>query len=90
MYFLCPPCPYLWYNVAKGVDCLEKYENYSDEQLLEAYEKLVKICNEYESLPNGTGRRAKEDIENQLRDFRNKKFAIAREISKRGLEKQML
>ncbi len=65
---------------------LQNFKNYTNEQLIEKYRKLIELCKEKEYNLMNSGGFNKEEIKRELENFRNEKFSVVNEISKRNIK----
>ncbi|AUN18194.1 hypothetical protein RSJ22_14075 [Clostridium botulinum] len=65
---------------------MQNFKNYTNEQLIEKYRKLIELCKEKEYNLMNSGGFNKEEIKRELENFRNEKFSVVNEISKRNIE----
>lgn len=65
---------------------LQNFKDYTNEQLIEKYRKLIELCKEKEYNLMNSGGFNKEEIKRELESFRNEKFSVVNEISKRNIE----
>lgn len=61
---------------------LQNFKDYTNEQLIEKYRKLIELCKEKEYNLMNSGGFNKEEIKRELESFRNEKFSVVNEISK--------
>ncbi|EQB3099749.1 hypothetical protein [Clostridium botulinum] len=65
---------------------MQNFKNYTNEQLIEKYRKLIELCKEKEYNLMNSGGFNKEEIKRELENFRNEKFSVVNEISKRNIK----
>ncbi|MCS4471082.1 hypothetical protein JQ038_10505 [Clostridium botulinum] len=65
---------------------MQNFKDYTNEQLIEKYRKLIELCKEKEYNLMNSGGFNKEEIKRELESFRNEKFSVVNEISKRNIE----